>query len=283
MDTSRDDVGISIRSAFLRKGIQQRFSLFVLIIISLVLIFIETVETKPLNRIRSFIKDVVYRSAVVATYPTKIFSSSYNLIDNHFSLYRNLNELKRENENLKSGISKSDFLELENLQLRKLINEQVESSKNLVSARVMLEEQSPYLNSFIINIGTNKNVKNGMAVLDGGNFIGRIVDVNYFSSRVLLVTDLNSRIPIISEPSANHAILTGHGDSNPTLQYLPENHIIEDGDKIYTSGKEGIFSAGIPIGEVRKKKDINEIKLFSNLDQITFVNIDLGKTEKEIK
>ena len=77
MDTSRDDVGISIRSAFLRKGIQQRFSLFVLIIISLVLIFIETVETKPLNRIRSFIKDVVYRSAVVATYPTKIFSSSY--------------------------------------------------------------------------------------------------------------------------------------------------------------------------------------------------------------
>ena len=75
---------------------------------------------------------------------------------------------------------KSDFLELENTQLRKLIEEQVSSSSNLVSARVMLDKQSPYLKFFIINIGTNKNIKNGMAVLDGKNFIGRIVDVNFF-------------------------------------------------------------------------------------------------------
>ena len=61
----------------------------------------------------------------------------------------------------------------------------------------MLDKQSPYLNSFIINIGSNKNIKNGMAVLDGKNFIGRIVDVNFFSSRVLLVSDLNSKIPVI--------------------------------------------------------------------------------------
>ena len=93
MDTSREDVGISIRSAFLRKGTQQRFSLFVLTIISILLIFLETIETKPLNRIRSFIKDVVYRTAVVVTYPTKIFSGSYNAVENHFSLYENYNEV----------------------------------------------------------------------------------------------------------------------------------------------------------------------------------------------
>jgi len=277
MDTSREDVGISIRSAFLRKGIQQRFSLFALIVISILLIFLETIDTKPLNRIRSFIKDVVYRTAVVATYPTKIFSDTSNIIKSHFNLYNEYDQLIKENKKLKNEISKSDFLELENSQLRQLIDEQVESKSNLLSARIMLDSQSPYLNSFVINTGSNKGVKNGMAVLDGKNFIGRIVDVNFFSSRVLLVTDLNSKIPIISEPSGDHAILSGHGDNNPSLEYLSENNKIQDSDKIYTSGKEGIFAPGIIIGEVKKNDDKIEIKLYSELNQITFVNINLGE------
>ena len=282
MDTSREDVGISIRSAFLRKGTQQRFSLFALTVISILLIFLETIDTKPLNTIRSFIKDIIYRTAVVSNYPTKIFSGSYNVVEDHFNLYKDYDNLKKENEELKSKYSKSEFLELENSQLRKLINEQTESQSNLVSARVMLEEQSPYLNSFVINIGANKELKNGMAVLDGKNFIGRIVDVNFFSSRILLITDLNSKIPVISEPSGNHAILSGHGDSKPTLEYLSENHKIEQGDKIYTSGKEGIFAPGIPIGESNVLGDLVEVHLYSELSEITFVNINLDDfKEKE--
>ena len=190
-------------------------------------------------------------------------------------MYRNYNDLKTENEELKNNRSESDFLEMENTQLRKLINEQVESESNLVSARVMLDEQSPYLNSFVINIGANKEIKNGMAVLDGKFFIGRVVDVNFFSSRILLVTDLNSKIPIISEPSGNHAILSGRGDSQPTLEYLSKNHQIQNGDKIYTSGKEGIFARGISIGEVKTNKDKIEVHLYSKLNEITFVNINL--------
>lgn len=281
MDTSRDDVGISIRSAFLRKGTQQRFSLFALILTSILLIFLETIDAKPLNIIRSFVKDFVYRSAVVATYPTKVFSGSYGLIQDHFSLYANYENLKKENEELKNNNSRTDFLELENTQLRKLINEQVESNSNLVSARVILDEQSPYLNSLVINIGVNKEIKNGMAALDGKNFIGRIVDVNYFSSRILLVTDLNSKIPVISQPSGNHAILSGHGDNKTTLQYLSENHQIENGDKVYTSGKEGIFSPGIPIGIAKVVHGNVQVQLYSELSEITFVNIDLeGFKEK---
>jgi len=274
METSREDVGIAIRSAFLKRGIQQRFSLFILIIISILFLFLETIETKPLNTIRAIIKDVVYRSAVVVSYPSKILSGSYDLISSHIKLYSNYNELIKENNELKNNISKSDFLELENSQLRQLIDEQVSSSSNLVSARVILDEQSPYLNSFVINIGSNKNVKNGMAVLDGNNFIGRIVDVNFFSSRVLLISDLNSKIPVLSEPSATHAILSGHGDDSPTLEYLPENHSIKDGDKIFTSGKEGIFSPGTPIGEAKIENDVVEVLLFSDLNQITFINVN---------
>ena len=280
METSREDVGIAIRSAFLSRGTQQRFSLFVLVLLSVLFIYLETIESKPLNSIRSFVKDVIYRGASISSYPSKSFSNIYGFVENHINLYGNYNELIKENEELKNNISKSDFLELENSQLRKLIDEQVASPSNLVSARVMLDKQSPYLNSFVINIGGNKNIKNGMAVLDGKIFIGRIVDVNFFSSRVLLVSDLNSKIPVLSQPSGNHAILSGHGTSEPTLEYLSENHTIQDGDKVYTSGKGGIFTPGIAVGKVKIDKKKVKVLLFSDLSQITFVNINLGTLNK---
>ena len=277
MDTSRDDVGIAFRSALLTKGTKQKFSLLVLVALSILFIFIETLETKPLNYLRSFIKDIIYRGSSMVSMPTKSFGSLTDSLNEHISLYNNYTELKKENTELRNNISKSDFLELENAQLRKLIEEQVETQSNLVSARVMLDKQSPYLNSFVINIGGNKNIKNGMEVLDGKNFIGRTVDVNFFSSRVLLVSDLNSRIPVITEPSAYHAILNGRGIRKPTLVYLPEKHTIQNGDKVYTSGKAGIFTPGIPIGEIKIEKEMIKVILFSDLNQITFVNINLGK------
>ena len=276
METSRDDVGIAFRSALLAKGSKQRFSLFALVSLSVLFIFIETIDTKPLNYLRAFIKDTIYRGSLVISTPSKSFSNFSVYIKEHINLYSNYIELKKENNELKNDITKSEFLELENTQLRKLIEEQVASPSNLVSARVMLDKTSPYLNSFIINTGSNKNIKNGMAVLDGKNFIGRIVDVNFFSSRVLLVSDLNSRIPVIIEPSASHAILNGRGKNEPTLEYLPENHNVKDGDKVYTSGKEGIFTPGIPIGEVKFNNDLIQVLLFSDLSQITFININLG-------
>ena len=280
METSREDVGIAIRSAFLRRGTQQKFSLFVLVILSIVLIFAETIETRPLNKVRSFVKDVVYRSATIVSFPLKSVNNFAGFLENHLNLYSNYNELIKENNELKNNISKTDFLELENSQLRKLIDEQIVSPSNLLSARVMIDKQSPYLNSFVINIGNNKGIKNGMAVLDGKNFIGRIVDVNFFSSRVLLVSDLNSKIPVLSEPSGSHAILSGHGTNEPTLEYLSKNNGIQDGDKIYTSGKEGIFTPGLVVGKAKIEKNKIKVLLFADLDQITFVNINLGTLDE---
>ena len=277
MDTGREDVNIAIRSAFLSKGTKQRFSLFALITLCIILIFFETLEAKPLNYLRAFVNDTIYRGSVLVSAPLRVFSGISKYTKQHINLNKNYNKLKIENEKLKSNTSNTDFLKLENTQLRKLINEESSSNSTFVSARVMLDKQSPYLNSFIINIGSNKNIKNGKEVLDGKNFIGRTVDVNFFSSRVLLISDLNSKIPIITEPSGNHAILSGHGNELPTLEYLPKNHSIKDGDKIFTSGKGGIFTPGIPIGKVKIENNIIKILLFSDLSQITFVNVKVSK------
>ena len=279
METSREDVGIAIRSAFLRTDTKQRFSLFFLVLFSIVLIFVEKIDTKPLNYTRSFIKDGIYRVSQLASYPGKSFKNSINFIEQHINLNKEYKVLKKENEILKSKIVQDEFLNLENSQLKKLIDEQVASQSNLVSSRVIIDKQSPYLNSFIINSGSNKKIKNGMTVLDGKYFIGRIVDVNFFSSRVLLVSDLNSRIPVIIEPEEIHAILYGHGSSNATLEYLPENHKIKKDDKVYTSGREGVFAPGVPIGKVIINNSQVEVLLFSDLDQITFVNVDLADVE----
>ena len=118
METSREDVGIAIRSAFLSKGTKQRFSLFVLIILSTSLIFFEKIESKTLNNVRSFVKDVVYRSAVVASYPMKSIGDFGSSVSQHINLYNDYNELVKENDKLRNNISKKDFLELENSQLR---------------------------------------------------------------------------------------------------------------------------------------------------------------------
>jgi len=275
MDTSREDFGIAIRSAFLAKGTKQRFSLFALIVLSIIFLSVETIETKPLNYFRAFIKDVIYRGALVVSAPSKSINNFTDFVKEHVHLYDDYSKLKKENNELKNKISETHFLELENTQLRKLIEEQVSSASNLMSARVMLDKQSPYLNSFIINIGSNKNIKNGMAVLDGKNFIGWIVDVSFFSSRVLLVSDLNSKIPIIIEPGAFQSILSGTGRNDGIVQYLKESYLIEENSTIYTSGAGGLFKTGIPIGKIEIKESNKEKKVdfFSDFSQLRFVKI----------
>ena len=276
METSRDDFSIAIRSAFLKRGAQQKFSLFALIVFSIILIFIDTIETKPLNYLRSVIKDTIYRGSVIVSSPSRAFKITVNAAQDHINLYSEYSQLKEENVQLKDQVYDPNFLIFENKQLRKLLDEQVASSVNLISSRMILDKRSPYLNSFIINSGSNKKIKKSMAVLDGKNFIGRIVNVNFFSSRVLLVSDLNSKIPAVVEPAGYHAILSGTGKAKPILEFLPENHTVQSGNKVYTSGKEGIFSPGIPIGEVIMDAENILVSLFSDLTQITFVNISLG-------
>ena len=281
MQTSREDFSIAVRSAFLKRDVQQRFSLFALIIVCIILLFVEKIETKPLNYLRSFVKDIIYRGSVIVSSPSKGIKTVSSEIGTHIKVHEKYIKVLEENKILKDKSSDLDFLILENTQLRNLINEQISSSSNLESARVMLDKQSPYLNSFIINIGTNRKLKNGMAVMDGKNFVGRLVDVNFFSSRVLLITDLNSKIPVVTQPSGYHAILNGRGKEKPSLEFLPKDHTVNTGDKVYTSGKEGIFSPGIPIGEISIEKDRVEVLLFSNLNQITFVNVNLGDEYKK--
>ena len=118
-----------------------------------------------------------------------------------------------------------------------------------------------------------------MPVTQNKYLVGRIVETNYLSSRVLLLNDLNSRIPVTFDEKSTQAILTGSGTREPTLSYLPEDYEFEEDITVFASGKDGIFTAGTPIG---KTTDYGAVELFVDPNQLSFVTVNLIKPSKEV-
>tara|TARA_B100000029_G_scaffold515077_1_gene620473 strand:+ start:1143 stop:2003 length:861 start_codon:yes stop_codon:yes gene_type:complete len=280
MSTSRDDFGIAIRSALLQRGAKQKFSLFVLILVSIVIFSLDNINLKPIKVLRSLINDGVYRISAISSSPIKFSSASKDFIIKHVFIYRENEELKTEIEQLKKEKLQNSYLETENKKLQEIVQLDKKSSFVTVGARIMLDKNSPYLNSAIINKGSRSGIKLGMPVLSKSHLVGRIVEVNFLSSRILLLNDLNSRIPVVISPNGDQAILTGAGRKKPVLEYLPENFNTNDGGTVYTSGKDGVLSAGISVGELLSDQIENriEVKLFSDPDQIFLVNVILEQS-----
>jgi len=274
MATSRDDFIIAIRSAFLKKGNQQRFSLIGLIFFSIALIFLSKINFTAINYLKISLNEIVYRSSFIVSIPEKKIQDLTNVIQNHYSVYKDYNETKKKLIQLKSEKIENNFLVEENKRLKLLIDEYVYSSDDIF-AKVLLDKKSPFLRSIIVNKGSKDNISLGMAVLDGSYLIGKIVEVNYSTSRALLISDLNSKIPVIIEPGNIQSILSGTGKEHGEIEYLEKEIDIKDKSTVYTSGSGGLFKAGIPIGIYNEGNlDFeNNIKFFSKLSQLTFVHL----------
>ena len=269
MATSRDDFVIAIRSAFLKKGTKQRFSLIGLIFFSIFLIFLSSINFKAINYLKSGLNEVVYRISFIVSLPEKQINNSVISIKNHLKLYEEFNETKDELKILKGKNFNLNYLKSENDRLRKLIDEYIINSEELV-AKVLLDKDSPFLKSLIVNKGSKDNLKIGMAVLDGPYLIGKIVEVNYATSRALLISDLNSKIPVILEPGDIQSIMSGTGKNFGEIQHFKREFTFTEKKLVYTSGAGGVFKSGIPVGEYIEE---NKIKFFSDLSQLTFVKL----------
>ena len=277
MSTNRDDFAIAIRSALLQRGARQKFSLFVLILIAIVIFALDNTQLKPVKVIRSLLNDGVYRISAISSSPIRFTSATKDFFIHHIFVYKENEKLKIEIEELKKNKLETSYLETENKRLQEVVAIDKKSSFTTIGAKIMLDKNSPYLNSVIINKGSNAGIKKGMPVLSMGHLIGRIVEVNYISSRILLLNDLNSRIPVVISPNGDQAILSGIGKRNPSLEYLPENFELQEESLAYTSGKDGVLFSGISIGKVVLENDRITVKLFTDPNQIFFVNVVLDK------
>ena len=280
MATSRDDFVIAIRSAFLKKANKQRFSLIGLIFFSIGLILFSKINLPFTNYLNIGLNEIVYRSSFIISFPEKKILQFKDIIKDHYILYDNYDEIKNELEKLKSEKLEIIFLEEENKRLKKTIDEYIYNSEELV-AKVLIDKDSPFLKSIIVNKGSKDNVKLGMAVLDGNYLVGKIVEVNYSTSRALMISDLNSKIPVSIEPGNIQSILSGTGKRNGKIEYVESEILIDDGSIVYTSGSGNIFKSGIPIGIFNKNENTSEeVKFFSKLTQLTFVKLVSFKGSK---
>ena len=278
--SSRDDFIIAIRSAFLKKGTQQRFSLIVLIFFSLFLLSLAKLNFAGIDYLRSAIREVVYRSSFIVSTPENYLMKSYQNVKNHFFLYDDYLETKAELKKIKAEKIANNYIIEENKRLKKIVDDYLVDTNEIV-AKILIDKKSPFLRSIIINKGSKNNVKLGMAALDETYLVGKVVEVNYLTSRVLLLSDLNSKIPVTIEPGDYQSILSGTGRANGILQYLKEEYEIQEDNLIYTSGSGGVFKSGIPVGKIKSENENNlkTVEFFSDFTQLRFVKIISFKKE----
>ena len=286
METSRDDFVIAIRSAFLKKGTQQRFSLLSLIFFSIVFLILGSLNFKAVDYIKKGIKEIVYRSSFIVSGPENFVKNNYLIVNSLLKLHEEnkknvveLNYLRGKDLSQKINI-------LENTKYKKLIDDYFIGDNETV-AKVLIDKQSPFLRSIIINKGSKNNIKLGMVVLDEGYLVGKIVEVNYFTSRVLLISDINSKIPVSLQPGDIQAIMSGKGKREGVLQYVRDKNLseIDEEIQVLTSGAGGLFKSGIPIGEIEfdeglninKDKIVNFHRDFSQLKYVIVVSFSREK------
>ncbi|MDC0858996.1 rod shape-determining protein MreC [Pelagibacteraceae bacterium] len=279
MSVSRDDFSIAFRSALLQRGGAQKFSILSLFILALFIFFLDVYSFTAVKMARSFINDVVFRASYIASSPSRLMPNLGKGIAGHLNLKEENEKLREVIENYKSLDLNLEYLTNENKNLRKVLNaENIINAKDIVLAKVLVDRNSPFLKSIIINKGTQSGIKKGMPVTQNNYLVGRIVDVNYLSSRVLLLTDLNSRIPVTLDADNSQAILAGSGTKNPKLEYLPEEYEFKEDINVFASGKERIFIPGTPIGKTTEK---GEVKLHVDPNQLSFVTVILTRNNKE--
>ena len=273
MASGRDDFVIAFRSAFLKKKDKQKFSLLSLIILSIIVIILSNINFKPIQFVKIGINEIIYRSSFLISQPENYIKNLTLKFNEHMNLFKNYESTKLELENLKEEQITSNFLKLENEKLRNLINENINSTE--VLAKVLIDRESPFLKSIILNKGTKDNVKMGMGILDGVYLVGQIIEVNFTNSRALLLSDLNSKIPSVLAPQNIQAVISGTGKNYGIIEHTKDDieEDLKDQDVIiYTSGLGGLFKPGIPIGKISKDTN-NKVEFFSDFTQLDYVKI----------
>ncbi|WP_075522201.1 rod shape-determining protein MreC [Candidatus Pelagibacter communis] len=272
MATSRDDFIIAIRSAFLKKTTKQKFSLLTLVFLSIFIIVLSSFNFKFINILRSFLNEGVYRASFIVSVPENFILNSYLSIIEYSSFYKKYKLDKEELENLRSENISNEIIISENKELKNLI-EDYRFSTNKILAKVIVDHDSPFLKTIIINKGSFDNIKIGTNIYDKNYLIGRVIEVNYKSSRVLLLSDLNSSVPISITPGNIQAIIVGDGKNIGEIRYIKDNLIedVKDQSIAYTSGTGSLFKSGIPVGKITNTSGKFYINFYSDFEQLKYV------------
>ena len=276
MASSRDDFVIAFRSAFLKKENKQKFSLFTLLFISILIIILSSLNFKIIKDLKSIISESVYRTSFIVSVPENFLINSYLKVAEYSNFYEDYKKNKEELKNFQSKEILNEIIISENNELKKLI-EDFTFTRNKILAKVIVDHDSPFLKTLIINKGSKDGLKIGTNIYDENYLIGRVIETNFKTSRVLLLSDLNSNVPISISPGDVQAIVVGDGTDSGKIKYIKDNLIedIQDQSIAYTSGTGGVFRSGAPVGRVSINQDEFSINFYSNFSQLKYVLVEI--------
>jgi rod shape-determining protein MreC len=232
------------------KGLVQRFALFLLIATAVGLLVAGKADMRFAERLRMMVSDVTAPVLDVLSQPVDAFAS---LVDHGRELMFLRDEnarLRMENERLTNWYAVARTLEQENASFRRLLNFAPDPRPAFIAARVIGDSGGAFVRTVLINAGARHGVRKGQAVVNSEGLVGRVVEAGARSARILLLTDLNSRIPVVLESSRLRAVLAGDNSDRPSLAFLPPDARVSPGDRVVTSGHGTLLPPGIPVGVV---------------------------------
>ncbi len=260
------------------KGLAQRFAYVGLIVVAFALMMLGKIDVVLVERARTLVTDTVAPILDAISKPVASASQFVRQVESLWDMYEDNQALRIDNERLFQWQAVARQLEAENTSLRELLHFAPDPGIAFISGRVIADTGGAYAHSMLLNAGSRDGIQKGQAVVTGEGLVGRIAGVGSRSSRILLISDLNSRIPVIVEPGRVRAVLAGDNTDNPRLTLLPPGSILSPGDMVVTSGHGGAFPVGLAVGVVSA---VNEngatVHPFVKRDRLELVRvIDFG-------
>ncbi len=252
----------------------KKFAIVILFISAFAMMLINKTDTVIIEKTSSVATDVVSPLIDVLVIPARLLASAYDYVYELKKIREDNVLLRDENRKLVMMTGKARALEIENKLLSGLLNYTPPPEATFVTARVIAEEGNAFSHSLIAYTAGNPNVKKGQVVLSENGVIGRIEQVGQMYSKIILITDINSKIPVVVERTRARGILSGDNTSIPKLVFVPLDAKLAIGDRVVTSGVAGVFPPGLPVGKIISvdKNDI-KVKVLGNLDRIEYVRI----------
>ncbi len=242
--------GSDIRVASPLKAWASRFALLLLVGAAFGLMLIGRTNTFIVEETRSVVTDMVTPILDAVSQPVETFSGVIEGAEALANLRSENLALKDQNSRLMQWQTAARRLEAENAALRSLNRMVPDPSMNFITARVVGDPGGAFVRTVLINAGERNGIEKGQAAVTGDGLAGRISEVGQRSARVLLLTDINSRVPVVVGDFRDRAVMAGDNANAPELLYLGPTAKVKIGDRVNTSGQGGVFPPGLPIGVV---------------------------------
>lgn len=250
----------------------------------LALFLLWRVDSPRVERFRAALVDRVMPSFSWAMLPITKAAAMIEDFQSYTRIYEQNQELRRELQQMKAWREAALQLEQKNARLLDLNQVRLDPRLTHVTGVVLADSGSPFRQSVLLNVGARDGIRDGWATMDGIGLVGRISGVGQTTSRVILLTDSNSRIPVTVQPSGQKALLSGDNSSAPPLEFLENQDLVRPGDRVISSGDGGVFPAGLLVGQVAQGVDGRlRVRLAADYERLEFLRVLRSHESERIK